>query len=549
MIRSISITEDDSDFYWNIVQDEDSQPNHILRSASILAVVDSKNKNWNDLEAKLTNIIFDQDEDQATKWLGLLSPILPAFENKFQSLYDVKDSSKTKSLAAKALADIHGSTPARLIKFLEECAPEHFELFFEKLENSETVDKQLQTLITGRSSQESKTFSDLVNLVICRIRMGKLPVIQALNEIDNAAYQTHLIIRLGKCKTDIIRVADALALTTDERTQRLLLCALGFYSDQDSQFRFQKGSNVQLDDFLESSNAGLRSAADWVSRKWGTSSAIDRSEHRLTNALSSGQDWYYSSSGHLMIVIGDKLDYRSPIRKRRSEDPEPRILLPYRFKAYAIGAHEVTRQQFEAFASDVPKLKETGQFFMPKQIFRHDKSLGPDTTSPINFVSYDLAASYCNWLSLKEGIPETDWCYKLEDRSMILVDDFRSRTGYRLPTEFEWENASGREFELLGDDEVARELANLAYGTKTTTLPIGSLMPNERGLFDCYGNVYEWCTRDDDTKIKTQTHRGSSCIIDAELARDPVRDLSSTSWAMRSYGFRVLRMFNFKENK
>jgi formylglycine-generating enzyme required for sulfatase activity len=120
----------------------------------------------------------------------------------------------------------------------------------------------------------------------------------------------------------------------------------------------------------------------------------------------------------------------------------------------------------------------------------------------MNSVSWYDATAYCNWLSKKEGIPDDQWCYGPNEKGdyaegVKLMSNAENRKGYRLPTEAEWEYSCragastgysfGEPWDLL--EKYGWYGKNAPNGTQ----PAGSLKPNDLGLFDLHGNVWEWC--------------------------------------------------------
>jgi formylglycine-generating enzyme required for sulfatase activity len=112
-------------------------------------------------------------------------------------------------------------------------------------------------------------------------------------------------------------------------------------------------------------------------------------------------------------------------------------------------------------------------------------------------------------LSDQDKIDESQWCYEpmkgmgLRDwanaygEGMEVPADFLSRRGYRLPTGEEWEyacRAGSWTAWSMGDAEgLLRRYAWYVSNAESKSHPIGSLRPNDWGLFDMHGNLWEWC--------------------------------------------------------
>jgi len=125
-----------------------------------------------------------------------------------------------------------------------------------------------------------------------------------------------------------------------------------------------------------------------------------------------------------------------------------------------------------------------------------------DTSRPVESVTWYDAAEFCNKLSDRDGLSKV---YTITGRTPANGYPITSATvtmtiansGYRLPTEAEWEFAARggnltHGYTYSGSN-TQNNVAWWEINSQSRTHPVGTKAANELGLYDMTGNVAEWC--------------------------------------------------------
>jgi formylglycine-generating enzyme required for sulfatase activity len=355
---------------------------------------------------------------------------------------------------------------------------------------------------------------------------------------------------------------EAVLFHPETSQRRALILALGTYGEDRMSTSDREPLTAKLLDLYRNDpDSGIHGATAWTLRQWGQRERLTAIDAELGKLKDRGdRRWFVNSQGQTFAVIEGAVEFQMgspPTEPDRNADEIPhRRIIP---RGFAIAATEVSVEQYQRFMKQSPGIADLSP-----------NKYSPHASGPMNGPSWYDAAAYCNWLSRKEGLPD---CYEPNPQGqyaagMKIKPDALSLGGYRLPTEGEWEYACragagtsryyGARVDLLG------RYAWYSATSQDQAWSCGSRLPNELGLFDLLGNLYEWLLdvarryRPDDRGLMTEPNtivdalvddtnprvlRGGSFLDLPAYVRSAVRNWNAPAYRYSGNGFRPSRTY------
>jgi formylglycine-generating enzyme required for sulfatase activity len=222
-------------------------------------------------------------------------------------------------------------------------------------------------------------------------------------------------------------------------------------------------------------------------------------------------------------------------------------------KAFYMGKYPVTQAQYEAVMGNNPSWFQNAE--------KAPLSKGGWGDHPVEQVSWNDAKAFCQKLSQMTGksyqLPsEAQWeyaCRAESPRTGVPLSKGDIGGSGEVPL---FKGDIGGSKWCFGDNEsLLKDYAWYGANSSSQTHPVGEKKPNNWGLYDMHGNVWEWCEDDfvdsyENTPRDGTAHRqkpmiyivlrGGSWDFNPNVCRSAFRSFNTRAFRSNSFGFRVI---------
>ncbi len=473
--------------FWAVALDPAERTGRRFRSACALADFDPDAPRWEAIVTEVAEQLTAENPAAVALWIEALRPVHKQLVPTLQMIFHDPERAEQRFVASSVLGSYLADEPAALVSLALEAEPRQLSALKHGLRDAPQKVGELleQALVQSPGDLHDKMAADAAakqraNAAIALLDLGRDELVwPLLATAPGPRLRTYLIHRFGPAGLDPRLLIARLDDEREPSVRRAILRGLAGYelraiTPRDRRDLARTLSTVYRGD----PDPGTHSAVDAVLRRWGSDQelrAIDR--QTAGPGLTKQEGWFTNRQGHTLAVIPGPAE---AVIVGLNDQPH-HIVIP---RSFAVATREVTAGQYRKYL--------------------HARGLAlsgpPEDERPMDSVNWFEATAYCRWISEGEGIVEDQMCYPPFDQigpGMRLSPDYLQRTGYRLPTEPEWVCAcqAGATTERFygSEDDLIIYYGWTMYNASGHTWPVGRLAPNDFGLFDVIGNVYEWC--------------------------------------------------------
>jgi len=496
---------------WQQVDERTRPADERFRALVALGSFDPANPRWNAVAPVVVEELLTANALHVGVWVTALHAVRAALFPTLGEVFRGQRLPEQRHVAAMVLADYAADRGDLLAELLMDADEKQFDVIYRPLQAhgeqglavlTGEIDKKLPPNLPSADDSREKLAKRQANAAVALLRMNRpARVWPLLEHSPDPRVRSYLIHRLSPLGADARAIVNQLDATRDVTLRRALLLSLGEFGETDFTPDDRKAVLPKVRElYTTASDPGLHAAAEWLLRTWKQEAWLIQRNDEWAKASRERQRpelggtpvadapgsprWSVNTQGQTMVVIPGPVEFvmgtptteagwsgNAPQHKRRIG------------RTVAMAAKAVTVADYRRFDAG----------FGIGVIEGH----APTADSPVLGTTWYQAAAYCNWLSKEDGIPEDQWCYEIQGTTTKLREKYLSRTGYRLPTEAEIEYATragavtSRHY-----GETEELLPKYGWYNKNTherTSPVGSLKPNDLGLFDVHGNSMTWC--------------------------------------------------------
>jgi len=566
------------DRLWRVVEKpERGKEQQRLQAACALASYDAPDNapgtaRWQRVSKNIVNELLAAVQKNPSHYATLLDQLRPVRASLLLPLIDAyrtkEKAEAERSFATTILADYAADKPDVLADLLMDADEKQFAVVFAKLgEHGEKalalltgeIDRKLPAQLPSSDAKRETLAKRQANAAVALLRMDQPEKVWPLlkrTPPDDPRLRSYLIHRLSPLGADAAGIIKRLDEEPDITIRRALVLSLGEFGEEQLPADVRGSLLPRLKALYSTeTDPGLHAAVEWLLRQWHKADWLKQMNEEWAAKKVKGEgwwvagrkamnpvtghpspatpQWYVNGQGQTMVVILGPVEFM--MGQNPTEDTSP-------YKArigrtFALAAKPVTVREFRRFLKD-NKLEKWFEGRDAALTRRMMKRWSPAEDGPIIFVDWYRAATYCNWLSQQEGIPEDQWCYETNARKLsqekvgVLVSllapqhalarvanarylsfvldhqpqvtamkkDYLGLRGYRLPTDAEREYAcragAVTSYYYGVTEELLAEYGWYLKNSKDRTWPVGGKKPNDLGLFDMNGNVWNWSQGD-----------------------------------------------------